>query len=91
MVAKALHAYPIQIHRGGRTDVAQAVGMGRPSKLQRAGRDFLIRLVAKHGLQAAARILPTLADELEGFADARCMPLFANSAEGGVERDYGSR
>jgi hypothetical protein len=33
-------------------------------KLQRAGRDFLIRLVAKHGLVGAARVLRALADEL---------------------------
>lgn len=45
--------------------LAQAYGM---DKLGRAGRDFLIRLVSKHGLAGAARILRTLADELEGFA-----------------------
>jgi hypothetical protein len=33
-------------------------------KLQRADRDFLMRLVAKHGLAGAARILRALADEL---------------------------
>jgi len=38
-------------------------------KLQRAGRDFLIRLVAKHGLAGAARFLRALADELQGLAD----------------------
>ena len=32
------------------------------TKLQRAGRDFLLRLIAEHGL-AAARILRALADE----------------------------
>ncbi len=37
-------------------------------KLQRAGRDFLMRLVAKHGLHGAARILWALADELDGLA-----------------------
>ena len=36
-------------------------------KLQRAGRDFLMRLVAKHGLAGAARVLRALADELEGL------------------------
>ena len=36
-------------------------------KLQRAGRDFLMRLVAKHGLAGAARVLRALADELGGF------------------------
>jgi hypothetical protein len=34
-------------------------------KLQRAGRDFLMRLVAKHGLQGAARVLRALAEEIE--------------------------
>ena len=33
-------------------------------KLQRAGRDFLLRLIAQHGLDGAARILRALADEL---------------------------
>jgi len=36
-------------------------------KLQRAGRDFLMRLVAKHGLAGAARALPALADEIDGL------------------------
>jgi hypothetical protein len=36
----------------------------RINKLQRAGRDFLIRLIAKHGLVGAARVLRALADEL---------------------------
>jgi hypothetical protein len=34
-------------------------------KLQRAGRDFLLRLIAKHGLAGAARVLRALADKLE--------------------------
>jgi hypothetical protein len=38
-------------------------------KLQRAGRDFPIRLVAKHGLAGAARVLCVLAEELD--IDAR--------------------
>ena len=41
-------------------------------KLQRAGRDFLMRLVAKHGLQGAARVLRALANELETLAGLRC-------------------
>jgi hypothetical protein len=36
----------------------------RINKLQRAGRDLLIRLIAKHGLVCAARVLRALADEL---------------------------
>jgi hypothetical protein len=35
-----------------------------------AGRDFLIRLVAKHWLAGAARILRALADEFEQLAVA---------------------
>ena len=34
-------------------------------KLQRAGRDFLMRLIEQHGLDGAARILRALADEIE--------------------------
>ena len=37
-------------------------------KLQRAGRDFLLRLIARHGLEGAARVLRALADELDGLA-----------------------
>jgi hypothetical protein len=40
-------------------------------KLQRAGRDFLMRLVAKHGLAGAAWVLRALADELDGLAGLR--------------------
>ena len=36
-------------------------------KLQRAGRDFLMRLVAQHGLDGAVRILRALADELDAL------------------------
>ena len=34
-------------------------------KLQRAGRDLLLRLIAQHGLDGAARVLRALADEIE--------------------------
>jgi hypothetical protein len=34
-------------------------------KLQRAGRDFLLRLIAELGLAGAVRVLRALADELE--------------------------
>ena len=37
----------------------------RVDKLQSAGRDFLLRLIAKHGLAGAALVLRALADELE--------------------------
>ena len=36
-------------------------------KLQRAGRDFLMRLIAQHWLDGAARVLRALADELDGL------------------------
>jgi hypothetical protein len=39
------------------------------TKLQRAGRDFLLRLIATHGLAGAARVLRALADELEQLAE----------------------
>jgi hypothetical protein len=39
----------------------------RMDNLQRAGRNFLMRLIAKHGLAGAARILRALADELDGL------------------------
>jgi len=35
------------------------------TKLQKAGRAFLLRLVAEHGLAGAARVLRVLADESE--------------------------
>jgi hypothetical protein len=38
-------------------------------KLQRAGRDFLMWLVAKHGLRGAARVLQRFADELDSLVD----------------------
>jgi len=34
------------------------------TKLQRAGRDFLLRLIAQRGLAGAAMMLRALADEL---------------------------
>jgi len=37
-------------------------------KLKRAGRDFLLRLIAQHGLAGAARVLRALADEIERLA-----------------------
>ena len=39
-------------------------------KLQKAGRRFLLRLVAENGPEAAAAILRELADELEALARA---------------------
>jgi len=47
---------------------AMLAGMESASpKLQRAGRAFLLRLVAEHGPQAAAQVLRELADEIEGL------------------------
>jgi hypothetical protein len=51
------------------------------TKLQRASRDFLIRLIATHGLAGAARVLRALADELSrlaksaGIKHERALPL----------------
>jgi hypothetical protein len=39
--------------------------MDTNSKLQKAGRAFLLRLTARHGLARAARVLRALADELD--------------------------
>ena len=47
---------------------ARTCTLKRMDKLQRAGRDFLMRLVAKHGPAGAARILRALADELASLA-----------------------
>jgi hypothetical protein len=49
----------------GRDAPQGAAQLWRMDKLQRAGREFLIRLVAKHGLVGAVRILRALAHELE--------------------------
>ena len=43
----------------------------RTDKLQRAGRDFLMRLVAEYGPFEAARILRALAREIEELARDR--------------------
>jgi len=43
----------------------QASCMESITKLQKAGRAFLLRLVAEHGLAGAARVLRVLADESE--------------------------
>ena len=39
-------------------------------KLQRASRDFLMRLVAQNGLDGAERVLRTLADEIDALVRA---------------------
>jgi hypothetical protein len=46
---------------------AHDAGMEGNAKLQKAGRAFLLRLVAEYGPQGAARILRRLADELEAL------------------------
>ena len=48
---------------------AHDAGMEATTKLQKAGRAFLLRLVAEYGPQGAARILPALADELESLTE----------------------
>jgi len=42
--------------------------VGASPKLQKAGRRFLLRLVAENGPEAAAAVLRDLADELEWLA-----------------------
>jgi hypothetical protein len=37
------------------------------TKMQKAGRSFLLRLVAEYGPDEACRILRSLADEIEGL------------------------
>ena len=49
------------------------------NKLPRAGRDFLMRLVAQHGLDGAARVLRALVDELEDLAQLDLNPPFFQS------------
>ncbi len=48
-------------------------------KLHRTRRDFLLRLIARHGLPGAARMLRTLADELEDLAQLDLNPPFFHS------------
>ena len=47
--------------------------MEATTKLQKAGRRFLLRLVAEHRPQGAARILRRLADELDGLVADKAM------------------
>jgi hypothetical protein len=49
-------------------------------KVQRAGRTFLLRLIARHGPAGAARVLRALADELDGWAS----PIFLTPRLGGM-------
>jgi hypothetical protein len=42
-------------------------GMEVTTRLQKAGRALLLRLVAEHGFAGAARVLRALADELEAI------------------------
>jgi hypothetical protein len=53
-------------HVALRPDNQQASYVGL--KLQKAGRTFLLRLIAQHGLAGATRVLRALADELDGLA-----------------------
>jgi hypothetical protein len=43
-------------------------------------RNFLMRLIAKHGPRGAARVLRALADELDGLS-AENLPHFCHSTE----------
>jgi hypothetical protein len=49
------------------TPARQDAHARRMDKLQRSGRAFLIRVVAKHGLAGAARVLRALADDLDAL------------------------
>ena len=59
------------LQRDGAAARAHDAGMEATTKLQNAGRAFLLRLVAEYGPIEAARVLRALADELEGLAGLR--------------------
>jgi hypothetical protein len=42
--------------------------MEATTKLQKAGRAFLLRLITEHGLDGPARVLRALADEIDCLA-----------------------
>jgi hypothetical protein len=63
--------------------------MGKPTKLQGAGRSFLLRLIAEHGLAGATRVLRALADEIEVLASSSKLP--AKFAFGASRRLSGSK
>ena len=44
---------------------ARARTLGDKTKLERAGRSLLLRLIGEHGFDGAARVLRALADEIE--------------------------
>ena len=48
--------------------------MTAPTKLQKAGRAYLLRLVATHGPTEAACILRQIADELDWLRDSEGEP-----------------
>ena len=52
----------------GVTARAHDAGMEAATKLQKAGRAFLLHLVAEYGPRGAARVLRALANELDGLA-----------------------
>ena len=55
-------------------------GMEATTKRQKAGRTFLLRLIAEYGPQGAARILRSLADEIEAPRRAGEVSRFAPPA-----------
>jgi hypothetical protein len=61
--AFCLCAYSLHLRRDGRKGAAHDAGMEATTKLQKAGRAFLLRLVAEYGPRGAARVLRALADE----------------------------
>jgi hypothetical protein len=61
--------YPPQVRGDTLRGARHAGRMDTSPKLQKAGRAFLLRLVAENGPERAAQILRDLADEIEGLAE----------------------
>jgi len=60
-------AFPADSRQYGRHAARQAGRLKGSAKLQRAARALLLRLVAENGVEEAAAILRSMADELEGL------------------------
>lgn len=58
-----------EMNDDGDEGASQHRPISNPIRLRKAGRAFLLRLVATHGPTEAARILRQLADELEWLRD----------------------
>jgi hypothetical protein len=66
--ASWLCAFTLHLQSDGQGRTPHDAGVEATTKLQKAGRTFLLRLVAMHGPDAAARILRRLADEIDALA-----------------------